>query len=122
MSDSAMQSQETRIQLPIGHHGAAEMRQIFAASHPPRKLGEYCRTETECPVKVSVGCRRLACVRFPPIDEENLSGGCSVRRTLIRVLLDPSFDQPNDEVFVHMAREPVLHIVRVDDLTRIGDP
>jgi hypothetical protein len=52
-----------------------------------------------------------------PVNEEDLSWGCSVQRALIGVLLDALFDQGYDEMFVRMTREAVLHIVRVDDFS-----
>ncbi len=57
---------------------------------------------------------------FAALNEKDLSGGCSVHRTLIRVLLDAFFDEGDNEMFVRMAREPVLHIACVDDFARVG--
>jgi hypothetical protein len=59
-------------------------------------------------------------VRLAAVNKKYLPRGRSVQRTFIRVLLDAFFDQGYDKVFVRMAREPVLHITRVDDFSRVS--
>jgi hypothetical protein len=96
------------------------VRQILSIRHLRPELHEHSGIEAKSSVKIPAVSRRFARVRLAAVNKKYLPRGRSVQRTLIRVLLDAFFDQGYDKVFVRMAREPVLHITRVDDFSRVS--
>jgi hypothetical protein len=94
------------------------VRQVVSVCYFQHQPTENLRSEAESSIKIAFVACRFPSVRLAPVNEESLPRVRSMHRTPIRVLLNTSFYESDDEVFMSMARETVLHVIRVDDLSR----
>jgi len=120
--DGTVQSRESIKELAVGNDSSTEVWQNFPIRYLQGELREHLRIETKGAVNISTLSCGFARVGFAPIDEEDLSRGCPVQRTLIGVLLYALFNQGYDEVFVLMSCKAVFDVMRMDDFTIIRSP
>jgi len=71
--------------------------------------------QTESAINVPIRRGRFSGMGFAAVNEEYLPRRCRVLCSPVRILLNALLDQPDDAMFMSVAREAVLDIMRVNN-------
>lgn len=111
-----MEPSESGEELAVRNDGTTQVWQYISSCNVQHELSQGLRTEAQRPVEISFLRCWLTGMRFTPVDEERLPCRRRMPGAAIGVLLDSFLHYSDDEMFVRMTRESVLHITRMNDL------